>query len=140
MTVEQFESQLAQFGQQLNNLDAHLLTIGAELIAQIKMVAPEDIGELKRKLQAVVDNNTLKIAMLDYGLYQNFGVSGTQDSLGQTVTGVLEESMPRNGEFYAFKTRRFGLRAQSFINVDQLEIQIAQRLDELLQQDLNNIN
>jgi len=139
MTVEQFESQLAQFGQQLNNLDAHLLTIGAELIAQIKMVAPEDTGDLKRSLQTVVDNNTLKIEMLYYGMFQNYGVKGTEDSLGVSVPEGIDPQ-PASGEKYAFATRRFGLPAQSFFNLDQLQNQVAQRLDELLQQDLNNIN
>jgi hypothetical protein len=139
MTVEQFESSLQAFGQQLNNLDAHLLTIGAELIAQIKALAPEDTGALKRSLQAVVDNNTLKIEMLYYGMFQNYGVSGTEDALGLKVPASIEPR-PLSGDEYRFQNRQFGIPAQTFFNLEQLETQVAQRLDQLLQQDLNNIN
>lgn len=139
MTIEQFESQLQAFGQQLNNLDAHLLTIGGELVAQIRAIAPEDSGDLKRSLQAVVDNNTLKIQMLYYGMFQNYGVSGTEDSLGLTVPQNIEPQ-PLSGSEYKFETRRFGIPAQSFFNYETLQNQVAQRLDQLLQQDLNNIN
>jgi hypothetical protein len=139
MTVEQFESALGQFGQQLNNLDAHLLTIGGELVAQLKAIAPEDTGALKSSLQAVVDQNQLKIQMLYYGMFQNYGVSGTEDSLGIAVPEGIDPK-PTSGEKYTFKTRQFGIPAQHFFNLQQLEQQVATRLDQLLQQDLNNIN
>jgi hypothetical protein len=139
MTVDQFEQALQEFGNTLESqLDRDLLFIGGELVQQLKTLAPVDSGDLQNSIQALVEENTLKIEMLYYGMFQNFGVSGANDSLGVTVPeGVLPR--PTQGDTYKFGTRHTGLRPQTFFNVDQMADQIAQRMDELIQSRLNNI-
>jgi hypothetical protein len=139
MTVEQFESALQEFGEQLpTQLDADLLLIGGELVAQLKQTAPVDTGSLRASMQAVMQDHTLKIEMLYYGMFQNFGVSGANDSLGTTVP---EGIMPRPSAEpnYQFGIRKTGIRARDFFNVDLMANQIALRLEEIVQSRLNNI-
>lgn len=139
MTVEQFESALQEFGETLpSQLDADLLLIGGELVAQLKSLSPTDTGALKASMQAVMQDHTLKIEMLYYGMFQNFGVSGTTDSLGVTVpVGIMPRPLAEPN--YQFGIRKTGIRARGFFNVDQMANQIAVRLDEILQSRLNNI-
>jgi hypothetical protein len=139
MTVEQFEQALHQFGEELpTQLDADLLLIGGELVAQLKAASPTDTGALRDSMIAIVQDNQLKIEMLYYGMFQNYGVSGTKDSLGVSVPeGILPRPLAEPN--YQFGIRQRGLRARGFFNVDQLATQIAGRLDEILQSRLNNI-
>jgi hypothetical protein len=139
MTVDQFEAALQQFGEELpSQLDADLLLIGGELVAQLKSMSPTDTGALKASMQAIIQDNTLKIEMLYYGMFQNYGVSGATDSLGVTVpVGILPRPLAEPN--YQFGIRKQGLRARGFFNVDQMATQIAERLDEILQSRLNNI-
>lgn len=139
MTTEQFQQALQQFGEELpNQLDADLLIIGGELVAQLKALSPTDTGALKGSMQAIVQDNLLKIEMLYYGMFQNFGVSGTNDSLGvQVPQGVSPRPLAEPN--YQFGIRKTGLRARAFFNVDQMSEQIANRLDEIIQSRLNNI-
>lgn len=129
MTVEQFEQQLNQFGQEISNLDDVLLAAGGRLVEQMKALAPVDTGDLKNSIQAVVQDNTLQIQMLYYGMFQNFGVKGTQDNLGVVVPEGVSP-IPREGDKYSFKTRRFGIPNQTFFNVDSMADFVAQAVAE----------
>ena len=117
MTVNEFEQQLGNFGQNLEDITAILLQVAGPIVDDIKSQAPVDTGALKQSVQARVQGDSLFIEMLYYGMFQNFGVNGTDDRLAVEVPfGVSER--PTSEPFYAFKQRRFGLPSRGFFDVD----------------------
>lgn len=101
MNYNEFLISLRQFGDNLRNIDNELLEIGGLLVQALKSNAPYDTGELKNSIQAVVEDNTLKIEMLAYGVFQNYGVDGTKQRRGDRVPFNISPK-PRNGNTYAF--------------------------------------
>ena len=117
MTVNEFEQQLGNFGQNLEDITAILLQVAGPIVDDIKSQAPVDTGALKQSVQARVQGDSLFIEMLYYGMFQNFGVNGTDDRVAVEVPfGVSER--PTSEPFYAFKQRRFGLPSRGFFDVD----------------------
>ncbi len=134
MTVEQFEEQLADFGESIRDLSPILNQIAQDVAEQIKAAAPVDTGRLKQSINAFVTANSLEITMLYYGAFQNYGVKGTEDNIANKVEfGITPR--PSSEPYYAFKTRRFGLPPKRFFNLEDLQSLVAQRVEtELLQQ------
>mgnify|MGYP000152942632 FL=1 len=117
MTVNEFEQQLGGFGESLQDITAILLQVAGPIVDDIKSRAPVDTGALKQSVQARVQGDSLFIEMIYYGMFQNFGVNGTEDRIANEVPfGVSER--PLSEPFYAFKQRRFGLPARGFFDVD----------------------
>ena len=117
MTVNEFEQQLGGFGESLQDITAILLQVAGPIVDDIKSRAPVDTGALKQSVQARVQGDSLFIEMIYYGMFQNFGVNGTEDRIADEVPfGVSER--PLSEPFYAFKQRRFGLPARGFFDVD----------------------
>ena len=105
MTVDQFANALNQFGENLRNIDNELLEIGGQLVADLKQAAPRDSGALRNSIQAVIENNQLQIAMLEYGVFQNYGVDGTKQRVARDVPAFGIDPMPRDGHrTYSFGT------------------------------------
>ena len=135
MTVEQFEQALGDFGQNISRLDDVLLAAGGRLVDQIKQNAPVDTGALKNSIQAIVQDNTLTIGMLVYGMFQNYGVNGTDDNIANMVQdGVLPR--PSSGDYYKFGVRTTGIRPQNFFNVDAMAEALAEAVAENI---INNL-
>lgn len=134
MTVEEFENQLANFGESIRDLSPILNGIAEDITAQIRRAAPVDTGRLRQSINAFVTANSLEITMIYYGAFQNYGVNGTQDNIANQVEFGISQR-PSSEPFYAFKSRRFGLPPQRFFNLDDLQSLVAQRVEtELLQQ------
>ena len=133
MTVDEFADQLGDFGQSLEDISAILLQIAGPIVDDIKSQAPVDTGALKQSVQARVQGDSLFIEMLYYGMFQNFGVNGTEDRIADEVPfGVSPR--PTSGPFYQFKQRRFGLPARRFFDVDLLSEIVADRVAQELTQ------
>ena len=134
MTVEEFENQLADFGESIRDLSPILNQIAEDIAEQIRQAAPVDTGRLRNSVNAFVTANSLEITMLYYGAFQNYGVNGTSDNIANRVEfGVAPR--PSSEPFYAFKSREFGLPPKRFFNLDDLQSLVAQRVEtELLQQ------
>lgn len=134
MTVEEFENQLANFGESIRDLSPILNGIAEDITAQIRRAAPVDTGRLRQSINAFVTANSLEITMIYYGAFQNYGVNGTQDNIANQVEFGISQR-PSSEPYYAFKSRRFGLPPQRFFNLDDLQSLVAQRVEtELLQQ------
>lgn len=118
MTVDDFILELSELGEELSNPQEILTELGSDITEEMRRQAPVDTGDLKRSIGYTVMGNEIQFSMLYYGFFQNYGVSGTSDSLGQQVPfGLLP---PTNGINYAFKTRQFGLRRQQFFNFETI--------------------
>ena len=120
MTVEQFEAQLGDLGENLMDMQTILTEIAGRIVDDIKNDAPVNSGDLKRSIQARITDSELQIEMLNYGLFQNYGVKGTQDNIANEVPEFGIEPQPRESPFYSFKTRRFGIRPQPFFDIEDM--------------------
>jgi hypothetical protein len=139
MTVQEFESALEGFGETLDNLSPVLFDLGGRIVDQMKADAPYDIGNLKSSIKAVIDEDSLSFQMLRYGLFQNFGVkpnyntSSKHKDFSSRFGGIANpsevafgvEPQPLSGNFYTYKTRKFGLPARKFFDVDDVAAIIA---------------
>ena len=136
MTVEDFENELANLGQEIRDTATQgVLDVLSPIIARMQERAPIATGRLKASIGAVLGPDyTIQFVMAYYGPFQNYGVSGTEDSFGVSVPTEVEPT-PSNGENYAFTKRRFGLPRQDFFDIEQMRTDIVdglqRRIDEL---------
>ncbi len=153
MTVEEFERALEGFGETLGNLSPVLTNIGGQIVDDMKRNVPIHSGNLKSSIKAVIDEDSLTFEMLDYGLFQNFGVKpdykqgGTNKPFNSRFGGITNptevpeepfgvEPQPLSGKFYKYKKRKFGLPARKFFDVDQIATLIANGVADQLTTDI----
>lgn len=130
MTVEEFESFLGEYTDQLEDLDGSLTPLVNQMVNDLISNAPRDTGDLKRSIVGGVRDNEVEFGWLYYGSYQNYGVSGTKDGLGEAVNEAVSP-FPRSSNTYSFKTRRFGLKAQNWFDVDDMTRLITRELERI---------
>ena len=101
MTVDQFERSLQGFGETLNNLQPILLNIGGRIVDEVKAGAPIDKGALRDSIKAVIEDDSLSISMLYYGIFQNYGVDGMNQAVANDVPtfGVMQPTAGRRFGF-----------------------------------------
>ena len=129
MTVDELTYNLRALGQEMADTPSWLNKVGEEIVSSIKAVTPvgtgDGAGALKNSVSYIIRGDSLLINMLDYGAFQNYGVNGTESSEAIPVEfGIALR--PSSEPFFAFKTRRFGLRPRSFFNLDTITNQVAQ--------------
>tara|TARA_R110000803_G_C11708379_1_gene286532 strand:+ start:67 stop:468 length:402 start_codon:yes stop_codon:yes gene_type:complete len=118
MTVDQLVADLSTLGQELSDPQSILTEIAEPIVAEMKRTAPVDTGALRNSIGYQINGNDIEFTMLYYGMFQNYGVKGTEDNRGLPVPfGLLP---PRTGDRYSFTKRRFGLRPQTFFNYDTI--------------------
>lgn len=141
MTVDEFESALSDFGEQMNNLSPILTQIGGRIVDEVKSGAPIDTGALRQSIKAVIADDMLSIEMLYYGIFQNYGVDGMNVAPAREVPqfGVPQPTAGRrfgfSGNYEAiggdlpFGVRKsiykLGLRPKSFFDVDAIATAVA---------------
>ena len=151
MTVDQFESALGDFGETMSNLSPILTQIGGRLVDQVKDGAPIDSGALRQSIKAVIQDDSLAIEMLYYGIFQNYGVDGMQNAPAREVPafGVPQPTAGRRFGFsgnyemiggdLSFGARKqiykMGLKPQSFFDVDAIAAAVADGVAQQLTQD-----
>ena len=151
MTVEEFESALSGFGETMQNLSPILTQIGGRLVDQIKQDAPTDTGQLRNSIKAVIEDDSLSIQMMYYGIFQNYGVDGMQNAPARNVPtyGVIQPAAGSRFGFsgnyemiggdLAFGARKqiykMGLRPQPFFDVDTISAAVADGVAQQLTTD-----
>lgn len=154
MTVDQFESALGDFGETMQNLSPILTQIGGRLVDQVKDGAPIDSGALRQSIKAVIQDDSLAIEMLYYGIFQNYGVDGMQNAPAREVPafgvpqptagrrfgfGVAQPNSGMIGGDLSFGARKqiykMGLKPQSFFDVDAIAAAVADGVAQQLTQD-----
>ena len=151
MTVDEFESALGDFGETMQNLSPILTQIGGRLVDQVKEGAPIDSGALRQSIKAVIQDDSLAIEMLYYGIFQNYGVDGMQNAPAREVPafGVPQPTAGRrfgfSGDYtmiggdLSFGARKqiykMGLKPQSFFDVDAIAAAVADGVAQQLTQD-----
>ena len=135
MEIDDFIKQLENFGQSVNNVDQYLLEISGSIVALLKSKSPVDTGELRKSIRSQISNNTMTIKMLNYGAFQNYGVNGTQNKTAKEVQfGV--EPRPSSEPFYAFKSRRFGIKPKNFFDINVLNKTVTDHIQKRIQDNL----
>ena len=129
MTVDEFILDLSALGQELSDPQSILTELGTEITEEMRRLAPVDTGALRNSIGYTINGNQISFDMLYYGPFQNYGVSGTGDGLGNSVPFGVQPP-PSNGMNYAFKTRQFGLPSQTFFNYTQITATIMDGLAE----------
>lgn len=148
MTVEEFESALSDFGETMSNLQPILTEIGGRIVDEVKAGAPIDSGALRQSIKAVIEDDTLALEMLYYGIFQNYGVDGMNQAVASEVPlfGVPQPTAGRrfgfSGNYEAiggdlpFAVRKsiykLGLRPQSFFDVDAITQVVADGVTQAL--------
>ena len=137
MTVEQFEAQLGDLGENLMNMQTILTEIAGRIVDDIKDAAPVNSGDLKRSIKAIVTDTELQIAMLNYGVFQNYGVDGMSQSVANEVPQFGIDPQPANGRKFGFsgdytmiggdlpfgvrkKIYQLGVRPQPFFDIEDM--------------------
>ena len=145
MTLDQFSDALRGFGEELRTIDDELLEIGGLLVDALKRAAPRDSGALKNSIEAVIQDNSLQIQMLAYGVFQNYGVDGMNQRRADRVPFGIDPR-PAAGDRYGFSGQyemiggslpfgvrtaiyQRGLRPQHWFDIDTLANQITQEIE-----------
>lgn len=144
-TVDEFIAQLEEFGQRAVDLSDILSQVGSEITTKIKADAPDDTGALKSSISFEVNQDSLTLEMLNYGVFQNYGVGGTKSSpvtLKRVEGGIF--GIPA-GTRFRFKSLTIGgslpypvrksivergLQAKSFFSIADITQEVALRLEE----------
>lgn len=146
MTVDELNARLSQFGQQAVNLSDILATIGGEITSDIKRKAPVNTGALRASISFQVNMNSLELEMLNYGVFQNYGVKGTENDPGvkSTPDGIFGIAAGYKFQFKSqtiggslpFPVRRSiakrGLKPQNFFSLKDITDEVVERLTEEL--------
>jgi|TARA_R110000737_G_scaffold18211_4_gene36186 hypothetical protein len=147
-TVDEFIAQLEEFGQRAVDLSDILSQVGSEITTQIKnnlRTGPDATGALKSSISFEVNQDSLTLEMLNYGVFQNYGVGGTKSSpatLKPVEGGIF--GIPAGTRFrfksltiggsLPYPVRRSiverGLQAKSFFNIQDISQEVALRLEE----------
>jgi hypothetical protein len=145
-SIDNLADQIRDIGQDLAPDLMELIGRALDVeIARWQSQAPVDTGALKASIQKrMIDPYTWGVSFLEYGLYQNFGVMGTNNATSQIgVAGfVSAEDRPSSGDKYGFKSSMiggklpFGVRvaiARDGINANPWFAATDQQLDQILQ-------
>ena len=108
LSPEQIAAQIADIGTDLpQSLEVALQQAAQIAIDEIKSNPnfPVNTGRLRDSLQArIIDGQFLGITMENYGFFQNFGVTGTQNTKQQFGVDEITRTFlpPREGDTYSF--------------------------------------
>jgi len=146
MTVDELNARLSTFGQNAIDLSDILTNIGAEITSQIKQTAPVNTGALRSSISFKVNPNSLELNMLNYGIFQNYGVKGTEEDPGaiSTPSGIFGVAANHRFQFKSqaiggslpFPVRRSiirrGLKPKNFFSLIDITKEVVERLTEEL--------
>ncbi len=149
MTVEDFAQQMGDLGESLENMQTILTEIAGRIVEDIKSSAPVDGGELRNSIKAIVTENELQVAMLNYGVFQNYGVDGISRSVANEVPRFGISPQPRTGSKFGFsgdytmiggdlpfgvrkKIYQLGIQPQTFFDIEDMSDLITEYVAERL--------
>lgn len=155
MTLDEFERNIDNFGQELLNLTPILTQIGNELTSELRAAANSEFsnstGALANSISVQVGVDSFSVSMKDYGAYQNYGVAGTKNSTSQSNVEEGISLRPREGSTYSFQygvisrdsglpfavrksIAQKGLNKRKFFSVADLTREVTERLQQQINQ------
>lgn len=137
MTLEEFESFLGEYTDQLEDLDGSLTPLVNRMVNDLISNAPrakENGGDLKRSIVGGVRDNEVEFGWLGYGTYQNFGVSGTKGTRiksGRQAPFGITNPIELGPFKYKSENRKWGLSAKPWFDVDDMARLITEELERI---------
>ena len=121
-TVNDFINDLALLGEGLSDPQEMLAEIGDQVVQTMRQNVPVDTGALKGSISWSFNGvNSIEFNMLEYGLYQNYGVrpNYNRQSYHKPFTsdfgGITDpQPAPGFGMGSGYRNRAFGLPARKF--------------------------
>lgn len=109
----------------------------------IRALAPQNLGRLRNSIQLLAATNgsnfEVTFEMVEYGLFQNFGVKpDAQSPIRRLRSTSAERTQPYVDEGYggySYSNRQFGLPATRFFDIQQLRDDVA----GIIENEINNI-
>ena len=93
----------------LEDLEQDIQRLATKIVDEMRAMAPNDTGALKKSIKLTMDRYGFEINMLNYGAYQNFGVAGRENT---SITSPTDQ--PFNiGDFAVPTGTTFQFGAQS---------------------------
>ena len=122
MTVDDFMLDLSLLGEALSDPQELLAEIGDQVVQTMKMNVPIDTGALKSSISWSFNGvNSIEFNMLEYGLYQNYGVRPNYNRQSyhkpfiSDFGGITDpQPAPNFGMGSGYRNRAFGLPARKF--------------------------
>ena len=145
MTLQEFERQLGQYGQEVGNLDQGLQQLFSELVTEIRAAAPVATGQLMNSIKLTGDRFHFEIKMNYYGVFQNYGVRGTTSSripVNVPEAGLSFGAIAIEQERFQFGTGNFdrggrpwgayysGIRARSFFSITDITNELTEFIQD----------
>ena len=138
----------------LEDLDQDIQRLATQIVDEMRAMAPNDTGALKKSIKLTMDRYGFEINMLGYGAYQNFGVAGRENTSVTSKTdqpfSIGDFAVPVGTEFQfgaesissdsglSFGARRniatFGINRQRFFNLSDIQ----NRLKVLIENQIEN--
>lgn len=142
-TFKDIEAELNAMLDGIESFDVDLLEvvrtiIQTEMVSKITTKANQ--GTIKRSIQAVQTADNLNIEIVNYGMFQNYGVNGLVSGSaipnheGYTYKfGVKAQKRIERGELgFYHKTWKYGIKAKKWFDVEdvieKIEVELQRRL------------
>ena len=131
MTLSEFITSLNTFGENLQNLTPILETIGDEVVADLRQSYFRADLEIRSRnlynsISAFAEDDKLVIGMLNYGLYNNYGVMPTPSFKNGGEAPITNNF----GTVFRYRDgRQFGLPSRQFFNQETIAAQVAREVE-----------
>jgi hypothetical protein len=127
----------------LENLDRELQALATEIVTEMRRDVPKNDKELMKSIKFQLDRYSFRLSMLEYGFYQNFGVSGTDGgyntetphkAFGNSFGGIKQPfgiSKPISDGNFNYRSRKFGIPSRQFYDLEQIQNRLGQLVSDL---------
>ena len=114
LTIDQLTAELGQLGDELSDPQTMLAQLGDDIVQSMKANVPVDTGALKGSIRWQTNGpNSISFEMLNYGIYQNYGV--------RPNASALSMSKFWGNRFAGYQPpRTFGLPARKFFDENEI--------------------
>ena len=128
MTLQEMIGNIGQFGEALDDLQPEIQTYMDDVVRELKKDSPVDTGALRSSIRGQATSNSMTLFMIDYGMFQNYGV-GPGTNPRRVEFGV--NPRPSMEPFYMYKKRSFGLapyRGTGWFSLENITQQFTEEL------------
>ncbi len=117
----------------LENLDRELQALATEIVTEMRRDVPKDDKDLMKSIKFQVDRYSFRLEMLNYGAYQNYGVSGTEGGYNtetqhkafrNSFGGIKQPfgiTKPVSDGPFNYRSKKYGIPSRQFYNLQQIQ-------------------
>lgn len=123
----------------LENIDVALQQFATQIVDEMRRDVPRDSKDLLKSIKFSTDRFGFRLEMLEYGFYQNYGVSPKPRTLTNTTNSPTSPQNPYGiteplafGD-YSYKNRKYGLAARPFFDLANIQQRLIELVEEQIQ-------